>query len=167
DPSSDRVLKFHERTSTTVSARSVVVSDPVELDVPALSDLSISLFLPETTAATTSHILALQTSYVSPETGDSTGIVKFPVATTITSWPFLTGVDVLVSSRGASIVAFGSSTTDGDGSTKDANCRWPDVLAERLQKSAGGNAGAVGVLGVLNEGIIGNRLLSDSSSPRQ
>src|SRR5215471_14406564 len=172
DPSSDRVLKFHQRTSTTISARSMVVSDPVDLDVPALSDLSISLFLPETTAATTSHILALQTSYVSPETGDSTGAVKFPVAKAITSWPFLTGVDVLVSSRGASsrrasIVAFGSSTTDGDGSTKDANRRWPDVLAERLQTSAGGDAGGFGVLGVLNEGIIGNRLLSDSSSPRQ
>jgi lysophospholipase L1-like esterase len=148
----------------------MVVSDPVELDVPALSDLSISLFLPETTAATTSHILALQTSYVSPETGDSTGAVKFPVAKTIASWPFLTGVDVVTSSRGASIVAFGSSTTDGDGSTKDANRRWPDVLAERLHASAGGDAGGVDgvdVMGVLNEGIIGNRLLSDSTSPRQ
>jgi lysophospholipase L1-like esterase len=60
-------------------------------------------------------------------------------------------------------VAFGSSLTDGDGSTKDTNRRWPDVLAERLQKEAGADA----ALGVLNEGIIGNRLLSDIQSPRQ
>jgi lysophospholipase L1-like esterase len=45
----------------------------------------------------------------------------------------------------------------------DANRRWPDVLAERLQKGSDGKA----EVGVLNEGIIGNRLLSDTHSPRQ
>jgi lysophospholipase L1-like esterase len=163
DPASDRKLMFRGQASTTVAARSMTVSDPVNLDVPALSDLAISLFLPKTTAATTEHTLALQTSYVSPETGDSTAEGKFPVAKTIVVWPFLTGVDVTASSRGASIVAFGSSTTDGDGSTKDANRRWPDVLAERLKKEGGRS----GELGVLNLGIIGNRLLTDIHSPRQ
>src|SRR5215468_3974909 len=33
EPSSDRVLAFHGHPSTTVAARSMVVSDPVELDV--------------------------------------------------------------------------------------------------------------------------------------
>src|SRR6266566_7933720 len=158
DPTSDRTLMFHGRSSTTVPARSMVVSDPAELDVPALSDLAISLFLPKTTEATTLHILAMQTSYVSSDTGDSTADVKFPVAKTIRSWPFLTGVDVAASAHGAAIVAFGSSLTDGDGSTLDANRRWPDVLAERLQKAGGSNS----QLGVLNLGIIGNRLLNDS-----
>jgi len=158
DPTSDRTLMFHGRSSTTVPARSMVVSDPAELDVPALSDLAISLFLPKTTEATTLHILAMQTSYVSSDTGDSTADVKFPVAKTIRSWPFLTGVDVAASAHGAAIVAFGSSLTDGDGSTLDTNRRWPDVLAERLQKGADGMT----EVGVLNQGIIGNRLLDDS-----
>lgn len=157
DPTSDRALMFHGQSSTKVPARSMVVSDPVDLDVPALSDLAISLFLPKATQAMSSHILALQTSYVSP-TGDSTADVKFPVAKEIHSWPFLTGVDVAASPRGVSIVAFGSSLTDGDGSTLDSNRRWPDVLAERLQKSADRKA----EVGVLNQGIIGNRLLKDS-----
>jgi lysophospholipase L1-like esterase len=161
DPASDRTLLFRGHSSTTVRVRSMVISDPVELDVPALSDLAISLFLPQTAVAMTSHSLALQTNYISAETGDSTAEVKLPVAKTIASWPFLTGVDVAASPRGATIVAFGSSTTDGDGSTKDANRRWPDVLAERLQRGSDGAA----ELGVLNEGIIGNRLLYDS--PRQ
>jgi hypothetical protein len=158
DPTSDRTLKFHGHSSITVSARSMVVSDPVELEVPALSDLAISLFLPKATETTTSHILAMQTSYVSSETGDFTADVKFPVAKKIHSWPFLTGVDVAASTRGLTIVAFGSSLTDGDGSTLDTNGRWPDVLAERLQKDADRN----GEMSVLNEGIIGNRLLNDS-----
>lgn len=157
DPSSDRTLRFHGHSSAAVPARSIVLSDPVELDVPALSDLAISLFLPKTTEATTSHILAMQTSYVSSQTGNSTAAVKFPVAKTIHSWPFLTGVDVAVSSRGTAIVAFGSSLTDGDGSTLDANRRWPDVLAERLQKGADCKE-----VGVPNQGIIGNRLLNNS-----
>jgi len=163
DAASDRTLTFRGQPSTIVPAHSLVLSDAVDLDVPALGDLAISLFLPEATAATTSHLLALQTNYVSAETGDSTAAVKFPVAKTIDSWPFLTGVEVAASSEGAAIVALGSSLTDGDGSSRDANRRWPDVLAERLQKDSGGNK----ELGVLNEGLIGNRLLSDFDSPRQ
>lgn len=163
DAASDRKLTFGREGSTKVAAGAMAVSDPVELDVPALSDLAISLFFPEAAAATTSHLLAMQTNYVSAETGDSTAAVKFPVDQATGSWPFLTGVDVTASPGGAAIVAFGSSTTDGDGSTNDTNHRWPDVLAERLQKEANGKA----ELGVLNEGIIGNRLLSDVHSPGQ
>jgi lysophospholipase L1-like esterase len=158
DPASDRTLKFHGQSSTMVAAGSVVVSDPVELEVPALSDLAISLFLPNNTEAKTTHVLSKQASYFSAGTGDFTAEVKFPAAKKLSTWPFLTGVDVEASSRGAAIVAFGSSLTDGDGTESDSNGRWPDVLAERLQKIANGKA----EVGVLNEGIIGNRLLNDS-----
>jgi lysophospholipase L1-like esterase len=136
-----------------------VTSDPVELDVPAISDLAVSLFLPQRTEAKTVHALAMQTSYLSAAaSGDSTGAAKFPVDKKLQSWPLLTGVDVEVSPGGQAIVAFGSSLTDGDGTTPDTNSRWPDVLAKRLQK-----VGEVKIeTSVLNEGIIGNRLLHDS-----
>lgn len=163
DSASDRTLKFKGRLSATIPPHSMVMSDPADLDAPALSDLAISLFFPETAALTTWHVLAKQTNYVSAETGDATAQAKFPAAKTIDFWPFLTGVDVAASPHSGTIVAFGSSLTDGDGSTKDTNRRWPDVLAERLQKAGGEQA----ELGVLNEGIIGNRLLSDTQSPRQ
>lgn len=161
EPSSDRTLTFDKHPSITIPARSLATSDPVDSDVAALSDLAISVFFPGPTTATTLHILAQQTNYVSSEAGDLTAQVKFAVAETISFWPFLAGVDVIASRHGASVVAFGSSLTDGDGSTEDANRRWPDVLAERFQRS--GHA----ELGVLNEGIIGNRLLNDSQGPRQ
>lgn len=160
DPASDRALKFHGRSSVTIPARSNVVSDPVDLDIPALSDLAISLFFPEATEATTGHILAKQTNYISPETGDATASATFPADKTMRYWAFLTGIDVEAPSRGATIVAFGSSLTDGDGSTADKNKRLSDILAERLQ-----NSGRL-ELGVLNEGIIGNRLLSDRLPPQ-
>ncbi len=161
DPTSDRTLTFRGEKATRVAVRSMVTSDPVELEVPALSDLAVSVFFPNATMVTTSHVLALQTNYISAETGDCTAAAQFPVTKTISFWPFLTGVDVAASPRAAAIVAFGSSLTDGDGSTTDANRRWPDVLAERLQQGGEQN------IGVLNEGIIGNRLLSDIHSPRQ
>ena len=161
DAASDRALTFGKSASTAIPAGALAVSDPVDLDVPALSDLAISLFLPQPTQVTTLHILAQQTNYISTESGDSTGAANFPVLKTISFWPFLTGVDVLASGRGASIVAFGSSLTDGDGTVPDTNQRWPNVLAQRLQKNRDTE------LGVLNEGIIGNRLLRDSRSPHQ
>jgi lysophospholipase L1-like esterase len=158
DPASDRSLKFQGNASVTIPAGALAVSDPADLEVPALSDLAISLFLPQPTEAKTIHALAQQTSYFSPETGDNTASVKFPMAKAIHSWPFLTGVDVEAPFGSFSIVAFGSSLTDGDGTTTDTDGRWPDVLAQRLQKDSGRKV----KIGILNEGIIGNRLLHDS-----
>ena len=160
EPTSDRALSFQGKASTTIAARATVVTDPVDLAVPALGELAVSLFFDQAAVATTSHALAQQTNYLSSGTGDFTAKPTFPVAETIDSWPFLTGIDVVAPPRGAAIVAFGSSTTDGDGSTKDANRRWPDILAERLQQHPGRSS----ELGVLNQGIIGNRLLFDSPS---
>ena len=78
DPASDRILLFRGQSSTTVPAGSTAVSDPVDLEAPALSDLAISLFLPDTAVATTSHSLAKQTNYVSAETGDVAGRGELP-----------------------------------------------------------------------------------------
>jgi lysophospholipase L1-like esterase len=156
DKASDRPVLFQQRGSVSVTPGSAVVSDPIDLDVPPMSDLAVSFFFSGEAVATTAHVLALQTSYVSAP-GDFTSEAAFPIGKTIASWPFLTGVDISASPQAATIVAFGSSTTDGDGSTSDANRRWPDILAERLQKSAQRIEA-----GVLNEGIIGNRLLRGS-----
>jgi len=38
------------------------------------------------------------------------------------------------------VVAFGDSITEGAISTIDANNRYPDELAERLRRAAGGSA---------------------------
>ena len=69
-PKSDRVLTFGGSRSTTIPSRSVVVSDPTNLSVPALADLAIDIYLPGDTATTASprtiHDVALQTNYVSP-----------------------------------------------------------------------------------------------------
>lgn len=153
-PESDHVLTFSGKPSFTIPAGAVVLSDPVRMQVPALADLAVSIYLPGTAIASTTHLLALQTSYIANGTGDFTAAANLPGATTTTSWDFLTGVDVLEQSDGATIIALGDSITDGANSTIDTNQRWPSFLAARLQQDKDLNH-----LGVLDEGIIGNRIL--------
>lgn len=157
DPASDRALTFGGQPSVSIPAGSTAVSDPADFEVRPLSDLAVSFFLLDTAQTTTSHSLARQSSYVSNE-GDFAVQGDFPVSKTIRSWPFLTGIEVLARAPAAVIVAFGASTTDGDGSSVDANHRYPDILAERLQHARN----SLQALGVLNEGLIGNRLLNGS-----
>jgi lysophospholipase L1-like esterase len=152
-PGTDRALSFSGKSSITIPAGALVLSDPVALEVPALSDLAVSIYLPVTAVADTNHALALQTSYIA--SGDVTGAASLSGATPTTSWFFLTGVDLSLGNRGgASVVCLGDSITDGANSTPDTNRRWPDVLARRLQARHELNR-----IGVLDEGIIGNRIL--------
>jgi len=146
----DRVLTFNGSPTITIPAGALVVSDPVTLNVPALGDLAVSLFLPANVAATTQHPVGLQTTYVSAS-GDFTGAAIEPTTTT-QSYYFLTGVEVSASNRARAIVTLGDSVTDGFGSTPDTDQRWPNLLAERLQSQR---------LAVLNAGVSGNRVLHD------
>ena len=154
----DRPLRFSGRSSISIPAGALVLSDPVKLAVPATSDLAVSIFFPKPTREDTVHPLALQTSYVSGP-GDFTAAASIPSAVKIVTWPFLTGVDVMALERTSAIVAFGDSITDGYDSTPDTNRRWPNFLAGRLLQESKGAAPAV-----LNAGISGNRVLQDNGS---
>jgi lysophospholipase L1-like esterase len=157
-PGSDRPLTFGGRPTVSIPAGALVVSDPVKLDTLPQSDLGISIFLPSETPAETVHRAAFQTSYIAP--GDLTASADFPsTAQTMTSWPFLVGVDVGRATKTEAIVTFGDSITDGTGSTRDANHRWPDYLQERL------NTRRRDAIAVLNAGIGGNRVLHNGAGP--
>ncbi len=154
-PGSDRALTFGGRAAVAIPANAPVISDPVKLSVPARGDLAISIYVPGSAMGGGIHYSAQQTSYVAP--GDLTAAASFPEAGTITSWVFLTGVEVLAPESASAVVAFGDSITDGARSTVDANHRWPDILADRL--SARGKK-----IAVLDAGIGGNRILHDAAA---
>jgi lysophospholipase L1-like esterase len=155
---SDRALTFGGARDVVIAVGASVTSDPVALDVPPLSDLAVSLHAAGRARAGTTHALAQQTSFVAARHGDFTAATHWRDARKIDAWPFLTGVDVEAPGDGATLVLFGDSWVDGDGSTPDANARWGDALAARLQREGG----ACTRIGVVNEGLIGNRLLHDS-----
>lgn len=157
DPRTDRPLRFGGSTSTTIPAGAMVVSDPVDLDVLALSNLAVSVYLPGATGPVTEHSLAVQHNYAST-TGNYVDAVIMPVLTTSTSWSLLTAVEVTAGDDTRAIVTLGDSITDGYGSTVDANHRWPNILAERLQANHR-------KIAVLDEGISGNRVLHNGLVP--
>ena len=154
---SDRVLTFGGRPSVSIPANAPVLSDPVKLDVPEAGDLAISIFIAKKTVGAGIHYSSQQTSYVG--SGDVSGAASMDGAATMTSWVFLTGVEVTASEATSVVVAFGDSITDGARSTVDANHRWPDYLAARLLAQHGRKK-----VGVLDAGIGGNRILHDATS---
>ncbi|HEV2489938.1 MAG TPA: SGNH/GDSL hydrolase family protein [Candidatus Acidoferrales bacterium] len=158
-PGTDRALTFSGQPSFSIPPGAMVLSDPVRLDVPALTRLAVSVFLSAATGPATWHALGNQTTFISAP-GDFTASADMPVAKTTESWYWLSGVDVLAGERTAAVVTLGDSITDGAQSTLDANHRWPDILADQLSARNGGAS-----LAVLNEGISGNRLLHDVAGP--
>jgi lysophospholipase L1-like esterase len=100
----------------------------------------------------------VQTGYLAA--GNQTAAASLPGATTIQSRYLLSGVDALSRWGAATVVTFGDSITDGYASTPDADKRWPDDLAVRLQHVDFGES-----VGVANEGISGNRVRLEGIGP--
>ncbi len=155
-PGTDRKLSFGGSDGTAIAAGAVLFSDPVDLPVEPLADLAVSLHLPGEVLANFAITgrYARQTNYISPP-GDFTRETAMPVGNLTDQWFFLCGVDVLASAEAGGVVAFGDSLTDGNISTIDAFCRWPDQLARRLVQRGGRP------VGVMNNGLGGNRILHD------
>ena len=103
----------------------------------------------------TGHDNGHQTNYLSPP-GDFASADSLPVQKTTESFLLVTAVEMLVPQDVGGIVALGDSLTEGNTSQLDANHRWPDQLARRLMARQGGR-----LLGVVNQGMGGNRLLHD------
>ena len=156
-PGTDRALTFAGKASFTMMPGVVTVSDPVDIDVPALGDLAVSLYLPSDTGPPTTHATGLHTTYVSSE-GDFTAQSEFPLAGTTQQYYWMSSVEVDAPSDAGAIVAFGDSITDGARSTPDTNNSWPALLAARL-----GADKATANISVVNEGIGGNRLFTDAT----
>ena len=155
-PGTARFVTFAGRPSVSIPPGAEALSDPVRLTVRPMQSLSVSAFLPGPTGPPTMHGVARQTNYVAfgDHAPDSTG---FAFTTRTQAWYLLDDVDVLAPARvRGTIVAIGDSITDGVGSSSDANARWPNFLARRLQARRGKT------LNVVDEGIGGNRVLNNS-----
>ena len=154
-PTSDRALTFSGKAQVTIPPGAEIVSDAVDLNVPKLGDLVVSVYVPDEAKEPTSHLTGLHTTYIS-KPGDLSGAPAIADATTTESWYWLSGVDVLAPADAGLIVAFGDSITDGATSTADTDSSWPSRLAQRLLANK-----ATTNLAIVNEGISGNRLLHD------
>lgn len=158
DPASDRALTFNGRPSAVIPEGAALVSDSLDVDVPPLSNLTVTIYVRGAPPDVTGHPGSRTTSYL--QAGSAVSAAALPDAVPVDHWYFLGGVEVRAPLSAAAVVVLGDSITDGRGSTTNGNDRWPDVLARRLRASP-----ASAQVGVLNAGIGGNRLLRDGLGP--
>lgn len=157
-PGSDRALTFSGSPEVTIPVHAEYISDPVPFAAHALSDVAITLHIDLVPSDQTGHPGSRATSYIVH--GDSVSSIDLPEAKRVDHWYFIAGIDVSTAQDAGAIVVLGDSITDGHGATTNGNDRWTDGLAQRLQAQAGTRN-----LAVLNQGIGGNRLLTDGLGP--
>jgi lysophospholipase L1-like esterase len=155
-------LTFSGQRSVTVPKGAEVVSDPVSLTVPPLHDLAVSVYVPHADGEQSGHPDAQQVNYLTQGT-DNVMDRTTAAYGQLGQWYYVDSVDVTTQPpvQGTqppvqgTVVALGDSITDGAQSTVNANKRWPNDLARRL------NARPGVTMSVADEGISGNQVLQD------
>jgi lysophospholipase L1-like esterase len=158
DPASDRPLQFAGSPEVTVPPGAEFVSDPLEFPVAPLSDVAVTFHLDAAPSTETGHPGSRATSYYVH--GNAVSAPTLSDAKHLDHWYQISEIDVQGAPGAASVVALGDSITDGHGATTNGNDRWTDVLAARLQSSKKTRS-----IGVSNQGIGGNHLLTDGLGP--
>lgn len=158
DPASDRALTFAGKPDVTVPPGAEFISDPLDDLFSPLSDVAITFHLDDPPARETGHPGSRATTWYVH--GDFAGAANLADPKHVDHWYQISEIDVQAEPGAATVVALGDSITDGHGSTTNGNDRWTDVLAQRLQGSA-----RTREIGVSNQGIGGNHLLTDGLGP--
>jgi len=158
DPTSDRALTFSGSEEAVIPPGAELISDPVVFAALPLSDVAVTYHLALPPARETGHPGSRATSYY--VRGDLVSAPTWVDAKHVDHWYQVSEIDVQASSGAASVVVLGDSITDGHGATTNGNDRWTDVLAARLQGVSDTHN-----VGVSNQGIGGNHLLTDGLGP--
>ncbi|HEX5534780.1 MAG TPA: SGNH/GDSL hydrolase family protein [Actinomycetales bacterium] len=153
----NRQVKFSGSTSITVPPGADVLSDPLDGKVAAGQTLAVSVHAKGDPGTVTGHNVANQTSYLADGNHAADEAASSFIETT-SRWYWVDALVVDQAQQVGTVVTFGDSITDGNGSTSGANRRWPDFLARRLQQEP-----APRQFGVMNQGISANRVLTDGS----
>jgi lysophospholipase L1-like esterase len=157
-PATDKALTFSGNPGVTIPPGAEYISDPIDYPVAPLSDLAVSIHYDLPPLEQTGHAGSRATSYVAR--GNLVSAADMPDNKKIDHWYQIAAIDVAAPPDAASIVVLGDSITDGHGVAANANTRWTDVLARRLQTNP-----ATHEVGVLNQGIGGNHLLTNGLGP--
>jgi lysophospholipase L1-like esterase len=161
---SKEVTFSYVQKSVTIPRGDMMTSDPISVEIPANTDLSISIYLAHGTGSATSEVTShpgsRTTSWFAP--GDhigTTDLSTVPGAYRDEKWYFISAVEAMATEDAAAFVIVGDSITDGRGSTTNGNNRWPDILFGRLQK----DPRTVDKIAVVNQAAGANKVLSDGS----
>jgi len=158
DPSTDQQLTFAAKPDVLIPPGAEFISDPVNFKVAPLSDLAVTFHFDNPPVRQTAHPGSRATTYYVH--GDSVAAATLLETKRVDHWFQISAIDVQVPPGSAALVVLGDSITDGHGATTNGNDRWTDILAARLQGSP-----QTRNIGVSNQGIGGNHLLTDGLGP--
>jgi len=154
NPATDKALTFQGAPSVNIPPGEVVFSDPLNFNLPSLTNLAVSIYFGNVSTTTiTGHPGSRTTSFI--EGGDVVSAASMPKANSTQHWYLVTGVEVLADIPGKAVVILGDSITDGRGSTTDGNNRWPDELAQLLNANSQTTNLAVVNMAIGGGGIFG------------
>ena len=156
DPPTDRSVKFNGAPAVTIPAGGEYVSDPVSMEVPALTTLAVTIHFTEVPKLQTGHPGSRATSYSAPD--DQLSAVELRGASIVDHWYYLSAIDVEPDFPSTALAIVGDSIVDGHGVVSNTNTRWTDFLAERLRASDRS-------IGVLNLGVGSNCLAEPCVGP--
>ncbi|MGN7099493.1 SGNH/GDSL hydrolase family protein [Brevundimonas diminuta] len=140
---------FDGRDEAVIPVGSVLISDPLALEAPAFSQVSVSLRFPEPTRpAVRRTVVRIGQGEATP--GDAVALDYRQNVISAVYGERETAPTV--------VAAFGDSITEGATATLGAERDWPSVLARRFEASCPGR------FVVLNQGISGNKLLDHGRS---
>ncbi|QGZ62582.1 SGNH/GDSL hydrolase family protein [Paraburkholderia acidisoli] len=148
-------VTFGGKASVSVPPGAGLDSDPVQIDVKAGAPYAISSYMGDAQTMVAWHRVASQVNYVSRPGNHVSGPSIGAYTQRFTQYAWVTGLAVEAPGA-ATVAAIGDSITDGMRSSLNLNRRWPDALARRLAQSPHADTA------VIDLGISGNRLLSDS-----
>jgi lysophospholipase L1-like esterase len=158
DAASDHPLTFAGAVDVTIPPGAEFLSDPLEFPAASLSDVAVTFHLDSPPATETGHPGSRATSYY--RHGDAVSAANLIDPKHVDHWYQISAIDLQAAPGAATVVALGDSITDGHGATTNGNDRWTDVLAQRLQASSDTRN-----IGISNQGIGGNHLLTDGLGP--
>jgi lysophospholipase L1-like esterase len=151
-PGSLRTLTFSGQPAATMAPGAPLVSDPVELSVPDLARLTVSVHLPQASPISTFHWDGRETAWIAPHDQTQAARIEAPDVQATTARLLLSTIQVEAAPGAQAVAILGDSITDGASASLGIDARWPDFLAQRLAPHG---------VAVLNAGISGARLLSD------
>lgn len=146
----DTPVTFNGQRSVVIPPGAPMLSDPIAFELAPLRRVAVTSFYPAKTRLTTFHWGDQQTAFVAK--GNLTSAAELKHESVTKGRLFLTALLVDAPSATRTVVAFGDSITDGNGSTPDGDRRWPDFLAQRFARSN---------VALVNAGISGAQVLND------
>jgi lysophospholipase L1-like esterase len=157
-PGTNRQVTFGGSERVTIPNGADVLSDPLPGDVPADTNLAVTVHLVGDSGSLTGHNLAMQTNYISGPGDFAAEQSAAPFTQQQNHWYWVESLVVDAPQQVDTVATLGDSITDGYGSTLNANRRWPNYLADRIAHQPPAHRFAV-----MNEGISGNRVLTDGA----